>query len=102
MNRKPRNPPNIAGAVTHREQLPRLRRIEGQVRGLQQMIENERDCLDVTHQISATINALRRVQIDMLQKHLAALGEKATAGNLSPSELRSVSAEIAKHLRKLT
>ena len=82
--------------------LKHLRRIEGQVRGLQQMIENERDCLDVTHQISATINALRRVQVDMLQKHLAALGEKVMDGTLTSSERRSVAEEIAKHLRKLT
>lgn len=88
--------------MTHREQLPRLRRIEGQVRGLQQMIESERGCLDVTHQISATINALRRVQVDMLQKHLGALGETAVAGDLSPSERRAVADEISAHLRKLT
>lgn len=82
MNRKSINPPNIAGGVNHREQLPRLRRIEGQVRGgLHQMIKNERGRLDVKHQISATINALRRVQVDMLQKHLVALGEKAVAGD---------------------
>lgn len=59
MNRKTKDSSTLAaGEKTYREQLPRLRRIEGQVRGLQQMIENERDCLDVTHQISATINAL--------------------------------------------
>ena len=73
-----------------------------QIRGLQQMIQNERDCLDVTHQISASINALRRVQVDMLQKHLAALGEKSVAGDLSESERRSLADEISAHLRKLT
>jgi DNA-binding FrmR family transcriptional regulator len=102
LNRKTKDSSLAAGEKTHREQLPRLRRIEGQVRGLQQMIENERDCLDVTHQISATINALRRVQVDMLQMHLAALGEMVVGGNLTPSERRSVAEEIARHLRKLT
>ncbi|MBK9154583.1 MAG: metal-sensitive transcriptional regulator [Chloracidobacterium sp.] len=99
MTRKTANP---ASGASHREQLPRLRRIEGQIRGLQQMIQNERDCLDVTHQISASINALRRVQVDMLQKHLAALGEKSVAGDLSESERRSLADEISAHLRKLT
>ena len=102
MNRKTKDSSLVAGEMAHREQFPRLRRIEGQVRGLQQMIENERDCLDVTHQISATINALRRVQVDMLQKHLAALGEKVMDGTLTSSERRSVAEEIARHLRKLT
>lgn len=102
MNRKKKD--SLGGAVdtTHREQLPRLRRIEGQVRGLQQMIEKGRDCLEVTHQISASINALRRVQIDMLQKHLAALGEKAATAELSPGERESIAEQISTHLRKLT
>jgi DNA-binding FrmR family transcriptional regulator len=56
----------------------------------------------VTHQISATINALRRVQVDMLQKHLGALGEKAVAGDISPSERQAIADEISAHLRKLT
>jgi len=49
-------------SATHTTQLPRLKRIEGQVRGLQQMIENERDCVEIAHQVNAVIAALRRVQ----------------------------------------
>ena len=47
-------------AVDHTRQIARLRRIEGQVRGLQQMIENGRYCVDVAHQADAVIAALRR------------------------------------------
>jgi CsoR family transcriptional regulator, copper-sensing transcriptional repressor len=47
--------------ASHTKQLPRLKRIEGQVRGLQQMIENERDCVEIARQIFAVIAALRRV-----------------------------------------
>lgn len=36
-------------SANHTTQLPRLKRIEGQVRGLQQMIENERDCVEIAH-----------------------------------------------------
>lgn len=90
------------GETDHRNQLPRLRRIEGQVRGLQKMIESERNCLDITHQISAIINALRRVQIDMLHRHLAALGESFVTTELSPKERRELADEIREHLKRLS
>ena len=100
-NRKEKSPPQI-GETEHGDQLPRLQRIEGQVRGLQKMIESERNCLDITHQISAIINALRRVQIDMLHHHLAALGETLVAGNLSAQERRELADEIREHLKRLS
>ena len=50
--------------------------------GLQQMIEEERNCVDVAHQIAA----LRRVQGDMLRDHLAAIAEAAIAGTVSEPE----------------
>ncbi len=100
-NDKKENNPEI-GKAEHRTQLPRLRRIEGQVRGLQKMIESERNCLDITHQISAIINALRRVQNDMLHEHLAALGTAIVEENLSPQKRRELADEIAAHLKRLT
>ena len=81
-------------AVDHTQQLPRLRRIEGQVRGLQQMIESERDCLEVSHQISAAIAALRRVQSDILREHITACAKAAVKGNLSEAESRKLAEEI--------
>lgn len=89
------------GEVNHAKQLPRLRRIEGQVRGMQKMIEDERDCLDITHQISAIINALRRVQSDMLHDHLAALGEAVIADEISAKQRREIADEIRDHLKRL-
>ncbi len=88
--------------TAHLNQLPRLRRIEGQVRGLQKMIEAERNCLDITHQISAIINALRRVQTDMLHKHLVALGEAVVLQDLSPQARRELADEITAHLKRLS
>ncbi len=67
-------------AVDHTRQIARLRRIEGQVRGLQQMIENGRYCVDVAHQADAVIAALRRVQSDMLRDHMQALVQAALTG----------------------
>ena len=100
-SRKEKTAPDAAH-TEHRNQLPPLRRIEGQVRGLQKMIESERDCLGITHQISAIINALRRVQNDMLHKHLAVLGEAVITENLSPQARRELADEISAHLKRLS
>ncbi len=88
--------------VKHDRQMPRLSRIEGQVRGLQKMIDAERNCLDIVHQISAIINALRRVQNDMLRDHLAALGEAIVAENLTPQKRREMADELAALLKRLS
>ncbi len=88
--------------VNHERQLPRLSRIEGQARGLQKMIDNKRDCLEIIHQISAIINALRRVQKDMLGDHLAALGEAIIADNITPQKRRAMADELAALLKQLS
>ncbi len=50
--------------------LRRLRRIEGQVRGLQKMVEEERDCADILVQLSSVQEALRAVGRELLRNHL--------------------------------
>ena len=50
--------------------LRRLRKIEGQVRGLQQMVEEDRYCLDIVQQISAMSAAARKVALIVLEDHL--------------------------------
>jgi DNA-binding FrmR family transcriptional regulator len=50
--------------------LARLSRIEGQVRGVRRMIENERACAEVLPQLRSVINALCRVQDHVLHQHL--------------------------------
>ncbi len=47
-----------------------LRRIEGQVRGVQKMVEEDRYCIDVVNQIEAVRAALARVETDLLRQHL--------------------------------
>lgn len=87
--------------VDHTRQLPRLRRIEGQVRGLQQMIETERDCIDIAHQITAVVAALRRVQGDMLRDHLTACAKAATNGDISEAERRRLADELGNLITRL-
>jgi DNA-binding FrmR family transcriptional regulator len=55
---------------THKEQITGLRRIEGQIRGVQRMIETERYCIDILHQLQAVEAAIKRVEANILRKHL--------------------------------
>ena len=56
--------------TTHKEQLDALRRIEGQVKGIQRMIEEEKYCIDIIVQLHAAVNALYRVSEKVFAKHL--------------------------------
>ena len=87
-------------AVDHSRQLPRLRRIEGQIRGLQQMIGSGRDCVDIAHQIDAVAAALRRVQADMLRDHLDAIARAILSGELPEDERRRLTDEVAKAIAR--
>lgn len=61
--------------------LARLRRVEGQVRGLQQMVEADRYCIDVLTQISAATKALQNVALGLLDDHLRhCVAEAVAAG----------------------
>ena len=54
----------------HTEETMRLRRIEGQVRGIQKMIEDRRYCVDIITQLQSISSAITRVQENILKRHL--------------------------------
>ena len=56
--------------TTHQEQLEVLRKIEGQIRGVQKMIEEKRYCVDIITQIHSVIGALYRVENEVFRKHV--------------------------------
>ena len=56
--------------VPHDDEIKRLRRIEGQVRGLQRMIEADRYCIDILTQVRSAERALQRVGQSILHRHL--------------------------------
>lgn len=66
-----RAPSKKPSTVESQDLINRLRRIEGQISGLINMVETERDCLDVITQISATKKALERAGMMMLANALA-------------------------------
>ena len=65
---------------SHRSQLARLSRIEGQVRGIKKMVEEERYCVDVLLQLRSVINALGKVQDNIFHHHLEGCVHDSLAG----------------------
>ena len=70
--------------------LKRLRRIEGQVRGLARMVEADRYCLDIVTQISAVLAALRGVEDEILRDHVGHCVEHAIASGNKSEQRRKV------------
>ncbi len=56
--------------VKHGDQINRLKKIEGQVRGIIKMIEDDRHCIDILTQLKSVNNALHRVEENILKKHI--------------------------------
>src|SRR5688500_10027790 len=57
-------------AETKAELIARLRRVEGQVRGIQRMLEQDSYCVDVLNQISAVVAATEKVGLKVLEEHI--------------------------------
>lgn len=56
--------------VSHKEQIDRLNKIEGQIRGIIRMVEEQRYCIDIITQMNAAIAALHKVKELILRRHL--------------------------------
>lgn len=86
---------------TKADHLKRLRRVEGQVRGLQRMVENDTYCIDVLTQISAATRALEAVAIGLLDKHLSHCVTHAIqeGGAEADAKIKEASAAIARLVR---
>jgi CsoR family transcriptional regulator, copper-sensing transcriptional repressor len=70
--------------------LKRLKRIEGQIRGLAGMVEDDRYCIDVVTQISAAKAALRRVEEEILRDHVAHCVEHAISSGDKADQRRKI------------
>jgi DNA-binding FrmR family transcriptional regulator len=81
--------------------LKRLRRIEGQIRGLQRMVESDEYCIDVLTQISAATKALQSVSLGLMDEHLRHCVAEAVAqgGDTADEKVREASEAIARLVR---
>jgi len=92
----------MPGYVDRKEDhLRRLRRVEGQVRGLQRMVENDEYCIDVLTQISAATRALQAVSIALIDEHLKHCVREAIAegGDIADAKVQEASDAIARLVR---
>jgi len=81
--------------------LKRLRRIEGQVRGLQRLVEEDQYCIDVLTQVAATTKGLQAVAMQLLEKHLDHCVREAmiAGGDTAEEKVAEASRAIARLLR---
>jgi len=89
----------VRGYNEHKDQVAkRLRRIEGQVRGLQRMVEEDQYCIDVLTQISATTRALQAVALELLEDHLGHCVTHAieAGGPEAQDKIREAAAAVAR------
>ncbi|HET9442346.1 MAG TPA: metal-sensitive transcriptional regulator [Acidimicrobiales bacterium] len=83
------------------ELLKRLRRVEGQVRGVAQMVEQDRYCIDVLTQISAATKALQSVAVGMFDDHLrhCVVDAVAAGGREADEKLNEATAAVERLLK---
>lgn len=83
------------------EHLRRLRRIEGQARGLQRMVSDEQYCIDILTQVAAMTRALQSFALELLDDHLGHCVADATraGGPDAEEKVREASAAIARLVR---
>jgi len=71
--------------------IKRLKRIEGQVRGIARMLEEDRYCIDVLHQMQAVKSAMARAESEILKDHAASCVEGAIASGNTKAQREKVS-----------
>jgi DNA-binding FrmR family transcriptional regulator len=86
-------------AADKEDLLHRLRKIEGQARGLQQMIKDDRYCLDVVQQINALTAAAREVALIVLEDHLRGCVTTAIKENEGDAAIKEMVTVLGKALR---
>ncbi len=84
-----------------RELVTRLRRIEGQARGLQRMVEEEQYCIDILTQVSAMTKALHSVALGLLDEHMShcVVDAARAGGHEADVKLKEASEAIARLVR---
>ncbi len=93
---------HVHGYIEHKDELlKRLRRAEGQVRGVQRMVQEDVYCIDILTQVSAATKALERVALELLDDHLRHCVASAAAegGEVAAEKLHEASAAIARLVR---
>ncbi len=101
MNAAKTTPTSPGYADTKDAQIKRLQRVEGQVRGVRRMVEEDTYCIDVLTQISAATKALEAVALGLLDEHLSHCVREAiqAGGDDAEGKITEASAAIARLVR---
>ena len=78
----------------HGEQIVLLKKIEGQIRGIQKMIQEKRYCVDIITQIHSVIGALYRIENEMFKKHIDNCVTKALRGKSDAEKEKKINEVI--------
>jgi DNA-binding FrmR family transcriptional regulator len=85
--------------TTHEEELTRLRRIEGQIRGIQKMIAEKRYCVDILTHVNSVVGAIESVEERILERHLRGCVDHSFAKGTKEDRVKKIN-EIIDVLRK--
>ena len=86
--------------ISKEDYLKRLRRIEGQIRGLQRLIDEDAYCIDVVTQVAAATKALQSVSIGLLDEHVRHCVREAAIGD-DPERANEMIAEATRAIERL-
>ncbi len=85
--------------TTHDSELVRLRRIEGQIRGVQKMIEEKRYCVDILIQLTSIVGAIKSVEENILERHLKGCVHQSFAKGNKEDKAKKID-EVVEVLKK--
>ena len=86
-------------SLENKNLIHRLHRIEGQIRGIQKMIQEDRDCVDIITQVSASLSALENVSLIILEKHIKGYLQNMRT-NPEEEESSDILVEVIKRILK--
>lgn len=85
--------------ITKDDALVRLRRIEGQVKGIQRMVEEKRYCIDIINQITAVAKALEQVGLVVMKRHLESCVADSIRSNRTNGKIKELISAVEKFIK---
>ncbi|MCA1927081.1 MAG: metal-sensitive transcriptional regulator [Calditerrivibrio sp.] len=85
--------------MKHEAMIPRLKKVEGQIRGLIKMIEEEKYCIDILQQISASIGALKSISVEIMKNHINSCVKNAILNGSDEEKIEELTKTIYKFIK---
>ncbi len=85
---------------TKKDVLPRLNKIEGQIKGIHKMVEKERYCIDIINQVTAAQRALDQVSLRVMRRHIESCVSEAIKRNKPQEKVEELMGTIHKFVKR--